>query len=318
MIAITAKVRNAAALNVASVLTFQLCHEKAASYIAAIDQHCSTMRFASRRLCTLAHQIEVHQRSRPSARIRVPLCWIDVMVIKVHEMGNEMGITRVSRGRRRELIAVISILTAIAGLFIDLLPVSAASNNSSFGPSHFAAEPLTYATGDNPKSLNFGTPVSLSGSPTSVARNRLIGFQAKRYLGNVGWALASLGQGGNGYEYPLYSTNHGATWVTDGPYFHGPWADAPDWAGAIQAYTAKFAVAYTRGGQTLYVTDDGGHHWYASLAFSSIVSVSHSVSPTPIPGVGTIRVAVSMTGNAPAKYVFTSSDGGRNWVRHAA
>ena len=34
--------------------------------------------------------------------------------------------------------------------------------------------------------------------------------------------------------------------------------------------------------------------------------------------VGTIRVAVSMTGKAPAKYVFTSSDGGRNWVRHGS
>lgn len=240
------------------------------------------------------------------------------MVITVYEVGNEMNIMRVLSGRHRELVAVISVLTAITGLTIAFVPVSAASNSSSFGPSHFAAEPLTYATGDNPKSLNFGTPVSSSGSPTSVARNHLISFQAKRYLGHVGWALASLGQAGNGYEYPLYSTNHGATWVTDGPYFHGPWADAPDWAGAIQVYTARCAVAYTRGGQTLYVTDDGGHHWYASLAFSSIVSVTHSVRSASTPGVGTIRVAVSITGNAPAKYVFTSSDGGRNWVRRSS
>jgi hypothetical protein len=53
VIAITAEVKNAAALNGANVLTFQLCHEKAASYTAVIDQYCSTTRFAIR-LCKSA------------------------------------------------------------------------------------------------------------------------------------------------------------------------------------------------------------------------------------------------------------------------
>jgi photosystem II stability/assembly factor-like uncharacterized protein len=209
-------------------------------------------------------------------------------------------------------------LAAVAGLFIGVFPANAASANSLFGPTHFTAPPLTYAKGDNPKSLDFGTPVSLTGPPSSSARNHLDSFLSSRFVGNVGWAIAELGQSGNGYEYPLHSINHGKTWTTDGPYFHGPWADAPAWVGALRAYTANVAVAYSQGGQTLYATDDGGRHWYVSFAFTCIVSVFHTVSTNATSAPGTIRVAVSKTGNAPAKYVFTSSDGGRKWVRHAA
>lgn len=210
-----------------------------------------------------------------------------------------------------------SAAAAFGGLFIGALPASASSGNGIFGPAHFTAAPFTYAKGDNPKSLDFGTPVSLTGPPSSLARNHLDGFQSTQYVGNVGWAIANLGQVGNGFEYPLYSTNHGKTWTTDGPYFHGPWANAPAWVGKLRAYTATFAVAYQRGGQTLYATDDGGHHWYFSFAFSFIVSVSQTMSRNENPATGTIQVAVSSTGKAPAQYVFSSSDGGRRWVRHA-
>lgn len=240
------------------------------------------------------------------------------VVTTVDEVGNNVGVKRVPRRRSRPIVPVLSTLAAIAGLFIGVFPASAASANGFFGPTHFTAPLLTYAKGDNPKSLDFGTPVSLSGPPSSSARNHLDSFQSSQFVGNVGWAIANLGQDGIGYEYPLYSSNHGKTWITDGPYFHGPWADAPAWVSALWAYSANFAVAYDRGGQTLYATDDGGRHWYASFAFSYIVSVSHTVSTNATSAAGTIRVAVSKTGNAPAKYVFTSSDGGRKWVRHAA
>jgi len=240
------------------------------------------------------------------------------VVTTVDEVGNNVGVKRVPRRRCRAFVPLLSALAAIAGLFIGAFPSSAASDNSFFGPTHFTAPPLTYAKGDNPKSLDFGTPVSLSGPPSSSARNHLDSIVASQFVGNVGWAIANLGQGGNGYEYPPYSTNHGKTWTTDGPYFHGPWANAPAWVGALRAYTANFGVAYARGGQTLYATDDGGRHWYASFAFSYIVSVSRTVSTNSTSTAGAIRVAVSKTGNAPAKSVFTSSDGGRKWVRHAA
>lgn len=74
----------------------------------------------------------------------------------------------------------------------------------------------------------------------------------------------------------------------------------------------------SRDGQNLYATDDGGRRWYSSFAFSYIVSVTYSPSAHAASASGTIQVAVSKTGQAPAKYVFTSSDGGRKWVRHAA
>ncbi len=240
------------------------------------------------------------------------------MVTTVHEVGNKASVKRVPRRRCRAFVPVTSALAAVAGLFIGVFPANAASANSLFGPTHFTAPPLTYAKGDNPKSLDFGTPVSLTGPPSSSARNHLDSFLSSRFVGNVGWAIAELGQSGNGYEYPLHSINHGKTWTTDGPYFHGPWADAPAWVGALRAYTANVAVAYSQGGQTLYATDDGGRHWYVSFAFTCIVSVFHTVSTNATSAPGTIRVAVSKTGNAPAKYVFTSSDGGRKWVRHAA
>jgi len=215
-------------------------------------------------------------------------------------------------------VGLASALVAIGGVVFAAFPASAESSDGFFGPSRFTAPPLTYTKGDNPKSLAFGTPVSLSGPPSSSARNHLDSFQASQFIGNVGWAIANLGQSGNGFEYPLYSANHGKSWTTDGPYFHGPWADAPAWVGSLQAYSATFAVAYSQGGQTLYATDDGGRHWYSVLAFSSIVSVAHTMTTNRTSATGTIRVAVSKTGNAPAKYVFTSGDGGRKWVRHAA
>ena len=237
------------------------------------------------------------------------------MTRTVDYVSNNLHTTQVLARRRRAIVVLASALPAIAGLFIGAFPAGAASGYGFLGPAHFTASPLTYAKGDNPKSLNFGTRVSLSGPPSSKARNHLDGFQARTFVGNVGWAIANLGGKGNGFEYPLYSANHGETWTTDGPYFHGPWADAPAWVGTLRAYTADFAVAYDERGQTLYVTDDGGRHWYRSLAFSSIVSVTHTASTTAI---GTLRVAVSETGNAPAIYVFTSNDGGRKWFRRAA
>jgi hypothetical protein len=230
---------------------------------------------------------------------------------------NNVRINRVSARRSRAFVAAASALILVAGLFIGALSASASSGDGLVGPTHFTASPFTYAKGDNPRSLDFGTPVSLTGPPSSLARNHLDGFQATQFVGKVGWAIANLGQAGNGYEYPLYSTNHGKTWTTDGPYFHGPWADAPAWVGELQAYSATMAVAYERGGQTLYATDDGGRHWYLSFAFSFIVSVSHTMTSSATSGTGTIRVAVSKTGNAPATYVFTSRDGGGRWVRHA-
>lgn len=232
-------------------------------------------------------------------------------------VGDNVGIVRAPRRRSRAFVTVVAALPAIAGLFIGVFPASAASDSGFFGPSHFTAPAFKYAKGDNPKSLDFGTPVSLSGPSSSSARNHLASFVATKFVGNAGWAIAYLGANGNGYEYPLYSTNHGKTWTTDGPYFHGPWANAPNWAGALQAYSTKLAAAYTRRGQTLYVTDDGGRHWYFSYAFSYIVSVRYFPSANANLA-GTLQVAVSKTGNAPAMYVFTSSDGGRKWVRHAA
>jgi len=211
------------------------------------------------------------------------------MTRTVDYVSNNLHTTQVLARRRRAIVVLASALPAIAGLFIGAFPAGAASGYGFLGPAHFTASPLTYAKGDNPKSLNFGTRVSLSGPPSSKARNHLDGFQARTFVGNVGWAIANLGGKGNGFEYPLYSANHGETWTTDGPYFHGPWADAPAWVGTLRAYTADFAVAYDERGQTLYVTDDGGRHWYRSLAFSSIVSVTHTASTTAI---GTLRVAL--------------------------
>lgn len=230
-------------------------------------------------------------------------------------MDHQVSIKGLPSRRSRAFVAVSFALLTISGLSIGAVQASASSGDGIFGPARFTSTPVTYATGGNPKSLDFGTPVSLSGPPSSSARNHLISFQATHYVGGVGWALASLGQDGNGFEYPLYSTNHGMTWATDGPYFHGPWANAPNWAGALRVYSATFAVAYTQGGQKLYATDDGGRHWYYSFAFSYIVSVSHTNTAS---ATGIIRVAVSKTGTAPAIYEFTSSDGGRKWVRHAA
>ena len=226
-----------------------------------------------------------------------------------------VSIKRVQRSRSRRLIIAAFSLPAIAGLSLSPSLVGAASGYGFLGPAHFTAPALTYAKGDNPRSLDFGTRVSLSGPPSSTARNHLDGFQARQFVGNVGWAIANLGGKGNGFEYPLYSTNHGKTWTTDGPYFHGPWADAPAWVGTLRAYSAGFAVAFSEGGQTLYATDDGGRHWYRSLAFSYIVGVTRTTGPT---AAGILQVAVSKTGNTPTMYVFTSNDGGHKWFRRAA
>ena len=202
---------------------------------------------------------------------------------------------------------------AVTGISLGALPAGAGSN--WFGPAHFSAQLLVSEGTGNLRPLTFGTPVS-SSLPSS-ARNRLNGFEAMSYLGSVGWAVGDLGQRGNSYEYPLYSTNHGETWTTAGPYFHGPWANGPNAVNRIRAFTTMIVMAYNTTGQIIFVSDDGGRHWYDSNAFSYIVSVSHVVSPTSTSPAGTIRIAVSKSGEAPARYVFTSMDSGREWVRHA-
>jgi hypothetical protein len=108
-------------------------------------------------------------------------------------VGIDAGSKRVPRRRPLTFFAAAPALAATAGLLLSIFPADAAPDNGFFGPIHFTAQLLTYAKGDNQKSLGFGTPVSLSGPPSSRARNHLDIMQASQLVGNVGWAIANLG-----------------------------------------------------------------------------------------------------------------------------
>lgn len=114
-----------------------------------------------------------------------------------------------------------------------------------------------------------------------------------------------------GFEYPLASTDHGATWRNAGHWFAGGWADGAAFASTITMFSATTAVAWYPGQNTFYVTSDAGHNWYAAWPLGKIVAVT-----SPNEG-ATLVMHVLPYSTAPTKVVleYRSIDDGRQWIR---
>jgi hypothetical protein len=162
---------------------------------------------------------------------------------------------------------------------------------------------LTWSS--NPKPIKFGTPVTARELGTSPNLSDSI---TTSIASEDGYALGDI----NGFQYPLFTSNHGTNWAIAGPYFSGPWADAG--AGAFQVHIVNSQVALAYGNQWIYDTTDGGRHWYVADIFDSVWGTGI------VKESGAIELVTDAVQSGQKNYYsivasaqYRSSDGGRTW-----
>lgn len=220
---------------------------------------------------------------------------------------------------KRNLIGKVTLASVILGsALVGSIAIGSALQLSSAAPANrwpsvVTGHLVSGNEGPYPKSLPFGNVVSRA----SLAEARRGNGWYSSFSGDVGYALAYL----NGFQYPLRTTNYGATWTIDSPYWSGPWADAGRGAVYIDAYSASVAVAY--GNQWLYVTTDGGRHWYLNDNLGEIEAVEPPllewwVSPALPRNAIIADVAQNgihkQSGKVVSRAQYLGSDGGQKWT----
>jgi hypothetical protein len=113
----------------------------------------------------------------------------------------------------------------------------------------------TSANGDLTRQRSYGDPAKTG---TLVTTGELDGshLSSESFVGRFGYALGGV----DSFQYPVRTTDDGATWHVAGLWFAGPWADAPAFANSITAYAPFVAVA--KNDNWFYVTDSAGQRWY--------------------------------------------------------
>ena len=108
--------------------------------------------------------------------------------------------------------------------------------------------------------------------------------------------------------YPAISTDAGTTWRIDGPLFH---VDALQGASVITnvgSLGTDGAYYWGRGGNVVWVTTDGGSHWWLT-GFSygvNRVTASHGT-------LRTVALGRQLKGGAIESFLYASNDSGHTW-----
>ncbi len=108
--------------------------------------------------------------------------------------------------------------------------------------------------------------------------------------------------------YPAISSDAGTSWRIDGPLFYMAAAQAPNITTAVDSLGSHGAYFWGQGGNVVKITTDGGRHWWVSVFYSQVYSVSESN--------GALRTVVF--GNDVGKhsvqtFLYVSTDSGRIW-----
>jgi photosystem II stability/assembly factor-like uncharacterized protein len=183
-----------------------------------------------------------------------------------------------------------------------VLGVCGAALVSSFaGASGAATRPLAAAAAP-PKTV---TAVSLAGrqgtlAPGSKARPARIFSNRVFTDAKHGFALGSPQDA----DYALATADGGKTWKTDSPALHLHALSAPFAVLNIGAANRKTVFAWG-GGQVIDATSDGGKTWYQALWEGQPLAVAPNVEG------GLLAVIGSFSGKA--KWIYSSTDGGRSW-----
>ena len=197
------------------------------------------------------------------------------------------------------LVSAVAVTSALAGAF----PAGRSNTAGASGtwPRHLTSQLLTTPNG-------IANPLARGAVVTpALRRTSCSNLISASYVGATGWGLWCLDQ----FEYPVLSTDHGATWRVGGRYFQGPWADAAASADVMTALSPWVAVAWTPDSNILYVTPDEGRHWYSQWQLGDVESV---VSSTTHGRVDLVEVMVGSSGFARhGNALYWSADQGRHW-----
>lgn len=141
-----------------------------------------------------------------------------------------------------------------------------------------------------------GALVPTSNVVVTAADNRQLRF-----------GLATYSSAGDA-AYPAISTDAGITWRIDGPLFH---VDALQGASVITnlgSLGTDGAFYWGRGGNVVWVTTDGGSHWWLT-GFSygvNRVTAHHGT-------LRTVALGRQLKGGEIESFLYTSNDSGRTW-----
>jgi len=108
--------------------------------------------------------------------------------------------------------------------------------------------------------------------------------------------------------YPAISTDGGSSWRIDGPLFHVAAAQGASVITNVGPLGARGAYFWGRGGNVVWVTTDGGSHWW-STGFSygvDTVTATH----------GVLRAAAlgdQVKSGEFETFLYVSKDSGRTW-----
>ncbi len=211
-----------------------------------------------------------------------------------------MPFTRLRTRAAWQAGALVAAIVAVA-----TPPTPSASAATSTLPRQIRATLLVDPTGPGyPTPLPYGTPVTRE-------NGRIVTGAA--FLGDVAWAVEWDGPAGRISQYPIRSSDHGATWTTAGSYLATSGAAGAN-VTAVKVFSWRIVIAYSLGANVLDVTWDAGRHWYKAWMPGNILSVSalHGV-PTPAGSPASMRVTLRTLGHRAVTRTYSSRTSGRVW-----
>jgi len=108
--------------------------------------------------------------------------------------------------------------------------------------------------------------------------------------------------------YPAVSNDAGSTWRIDGPLFHIDAAQGASVITNVGSLGADGAYYWGRGGNAVWVTTDGGSHWWLT-GFSygvNRVTASHGT-------LRTVALGEQIKGGEIESFLYASNDSGHTW-----
>jgi len=141
-----------------------------------------------------------------------------------------------------------------------------------------------------------GTVVPHSDVVMTAANNRQVRFGLATY--------ASAGDA----TYPAISTDAGNTWRIDGPLLHIDAAQGASVITNVGSLGADGAYYWGRGGNVVWVTTDGGSHWWLTGFSYGVhrVTASHGT-------LRTVALGEQLKGGKIESFLYASNDSGHTW-----
>jgi hypothetical protein len=126
-------------------------------------------------------------------------------------------------------------------------------------------------------------------------------------VGQTRFGLATYSSAGDA-SYPAISADAGRTWRIVGPLFHIDAAQGASVVTSVDSYGGDGAYYWGRGGNVVWVTTDGGRHWWLTGFAYGVngVTASHDV-------LRTVALGRQVKGGRVESFLYESDDSGHTW-----